>query len=48
MFSVDILFILYELDMVLYVVMIKLNYKESYMYYVDYEEEFVYNKLIIN
>ncbi len=42
------LFILYELDTVLHVAMIKLNYKESYTHYVDYEEESVYNKLIIN
>ena len=46
--SADILFILYELDTVLHVAMIKLNYKESYTHYVDYEEESVYNKLIIN
>lgn len=46
--SADILFILYELDTVLHVAMIKLNYNESYTHYVDYEEESVYNKLIIN
>ena len=46
--SADILFILYELDTVMYLGMIKLNYKESYTHYVDYEEEAIYNKLIIN
>jgi hypothetical protein len=46
--SADVLFILYELDTVMHLAMIKLNYKESYTHYVDYEEEAVYNKLIIN
>lgn len=46
--SADVLFILYELDTVMHLAMIKLNYKESYTHYVDYEDEAVYNKLIIN
>lgn len=46
--SADVLFVLYELDTVMHLAMIKLNYKESYTHYVDYEEDAVYNKLIIN
>lgn len=46
--SADVLFILYELDTVMHLAMIKLNYKESYTHYVEYEDEAVYNKLIIN
>jgi hypothetical protein len=46
--SADVLFVLYELDTVMHLAMIKLNYKESYTHYVDYEDEAVYNKLIIN
>lgn len=46
--SADVLFILYELDTVMHLAMIKLNYKESYTHYVDYEDDAVYNKLIIN
>lgn len=46
--SADVLFVLYELDTVMHLAMLKLNYKESYTHYVDYEEDAVYNKLIIN
>ena len=46
--SADLLFALYEEDTVMHVAMLKLNYKENYTHYVDYEEEAVYNKLIIN
>jgi hypothetical protein len=46
--SADILLVLYELDTVLHAAMIKLNYKESYTHFVDYEEEAVSNKLILN
>jgi len=46
--SADVLLVLYELDTVLHAAMIKLNYKESYTHFVDYEAEAVANKLIIN
>lgn len=46
--SADVIFVLYELDTVMHLAMIKLNFKENYTHYVDYEEEAVYNKLIIN
>ncbi|MGC6767578.1 nucleoid-associated protein [Enterococcus sp. LJL128] len=46
--SADILVILYEEDTILHLAMLKLNYKENYTHFVDYENESVYNKLIIN
>lgn len=46
--SADLLFVLYEVDTVIHLAMIKLNYKESYTHYVEYEENAVYNKFIIN
>lgn len=46
--SADLIFVLYELDTVLHLAMIKLNFKENYTHYVEYEDEAVYNKLIIN
>lgn len=46
--SSDILIVLYEVDTEIYVAMLKMNYKDSYTHYVDYEEELIANKLIIN
>ncbi len=46
--SADLLFILYEVDTIKHLAMLKLNYKESYTHFVDCEEESIYNKLIIN
>lgn len=46
--SADLLVVLYEEDTVLHLALLKLNYKENYTHFVDYEDEAVYNKLIIN
>lgn len=46
--SSDILVVLYELDTEVYVAILKMNYKDSYTHYVDYEEDIISNKLIIN
>lgn len=46
--SADLLVVLYEEDTVLHLALLKLNYKENYTHFVDYENEAVYNKLIIN
>lgn len=46
--SADLLVVLYEEDTILHLALLKLNYKENYTHFVDYENEAVYNKLIIN
>lgn len=46
--SCDILIALYEQDTEMYLALLKLNYKDAYTHFVDYEENNIANKLILN
>lgn len=48
MLSVDVFVVLYELDIVMYLFLLKVNYCEVYMYFVEVDEVGIDNCLILN